>query len=76
MLLSIPWAESKFSVLSVCLLSLGGLTLPTLFHKPSSIPRGGEFRGIFYAIIIFTRATEQSFLLLSEEQTAGVDPVV
>lgn len=28
------------------------LTLPPLFHKASSSPRGGEFRGIFVAIIV------------------------
>lgn len=53
-----------------------GLTLPTLFHIPSSSPRGGEFRGAFVAIIVASSpgAAKQSFLLASEEQTAIVNP--
>lgn len=55
-----------------------GLTLPTPFQKTSSIPRGGEFRGVFVAKIVTSSpgAAEQSFLLAPEDQTAVVNPGV
>lgn len=55
-----------------------GLTLPTLFNKPSFSPRGRDFRGVFVAKIVAYSpgATKQCFLLTSKVQTTIVDPGV